>query len=160
MCLFAGIQDWLGDFHWTTDNLTHYLMCSYKIILSHQFSFVGTQDSSQKQMGGVCFPNYYCTYKPLSLWCAPFERHISSQLAPSLNSSGKLTNSDLKLVSELVHHKVFAQQHNLYERTITIGYDNTPTIAWALKGPCSTSSAPVYLLCIQFLHQCFYCYIR
>jgi hypothetical protein len=162
----------LDDFRWLAHDLAEQPTQIYEIVPQPEPELIGAQDASGSGMGGVWFPasDALRTRHPRGstakssaargpiLWRAKFPNEISKNLVSQKNPKGRITNSDLELAAGVVQHDVAAHNFDIRERTIASGSDNTPTLAWQLKGSTTTTSAPAYLLWLQAIHQRYHRY--
>jgi hypothetical protein len=74
------------------------------------------------------------------------------------NPTGSITNSDLELAGRIAHQDILAQEVNIAEANLATGTDNTPTLAWTIKGSTTTTRATAFLLRLSAFHQRFHRY--
>jgi hypothetical protein len=172
--LSRGVDDTLDDLRWLADALSNRPTRLHEIVPQADPELLGAQDASDEGMGGIWFPALTeLLERPATgsaaksstnngagplLWRAKFDADITRDLVSYDNPRGTITNSDLELAAAIVQHDVAAHQFDIWERTITSGSDNTPTVAWQTKGSTTTVLAPAFLLGLQALHQRFHRY--
>ena len=90
------------------------------------------------------------------VWRQPFPVEIQSRWVSDVNPRGDITNSDAELCGVIGGHDVCAQNYDVRHRNITTCCDNTPSVAWSLKGLVSRDSQVAYLFHLLALHHRFY----
>ena len=90
------------------------------------------------------------------VWRHPFPVEIQSRWVSDINPREEITNSDAELCGLIGGHDVCAQNYDIRHQNITTFYDNTPSVAWSLKGLVSRDSQVAYLLRLLALHRRFY----
>ena len=108
-------------------------------------------------MGGVIF-DLTKQAEPI-VWRQQFSANILSFWVSDVNPRGYIKNSDAELCGVIGGHDVCAQHFDVRHRNITTCCDNTPSVAWSLKGSVSRDSQMTYLLCLLALHRRFYRFI-
>ena len=108
-------------------------------------------------MGGVIF-DLTKQAEPI-VWRQRFPADIQSLWVSDVNPRGDITNSDAELCEVIGGHNVCAQNFDVQHRNITACCDNTPSVAWSLKGSVSRDSQVEYLLRLLAPHCIFYRFI-
>ena len=93
------------------------------------------------------------------IWRHPFPVEIQSRWVSDVNPRGNITNSDAEFCGLIGGHDVCAQNYDVRHRNITTCCDNTPSVAWYLKGSVFRDSQMVYLLRLLALHRQFYRFV-
>ena len=93
------------------------------------------------------------------VWSQPFPVEIQSRWVSDVNPRWDITNSDAELCGVIGGHNVCAQNYVVRNRNITTCRDNTPLVAWYLKGSVSQDSQVAYLLRLLELHRRFYRFV-
>ena len=121
-------------------------------------SWIGACDASASGMGGVWFAASD-TIPPL-VWRHRFTRDITQRVLSTSNPTGDITNSDLELLAVAAQHDVLSctAPHLVQHRNLAILSDNTPAVAWALRGSVTGDSPSAYLLRLLALHRRHYRY--
>ena len=114
---------------------------------------VGACDASGDGMGGVVFDVTSPT-APIC-WRARFPPDVAEALVSWTNPGGTLTNSDLELAGVVAHHDVVVRHADVRHTTVATLCDNTPSVAWTLRGSLSRDCAAAYLLRLLALHRRF-----
>ena len=93
------------------------------------------------------------------VWRQRFPANIQSLWVSDVNPRGEITNSDAELCGVLGGTDVCAQSFDVRHQNITTCCDNTPSVAWSLKGSVSRDSLVAYLLRLLALRRRFYRFI-
>jgi hypothetical protein len=148
--LSPAVHDFLDDFRWLLASI--HVRPTYLRELFPSFDYhLGACDASKAGMGGVWFPSD-AGLRPM-VWRQAFPPLIRSKLVSTDNPAGQLTNSDLELAGTTAHLDIATTYLPTFHQTLSVLSDNTPAVAWQLKGSTTTNTATAYLLRIQALHQ-------
>ena len=93
------------------------------------------------------------------VWRHPFPVEIQSRWVSDVNPQRDITNSDAELCGLIGGHDVCAQNYDVRQQNITTCCDNTPSVAWSLKGLVYRDSQVEYLLRLLALHRRFYFFV-
>ena len=93
------------------------------------------------------------------VWCHPLPVEIQSHWVSDVNPRGDIKKSDAELCGLIGGHDVWAQNYDVRQRNISTCCDNTPSVAWSLKGSVSRDSQVAYLLRLLALHRRFYRFV-
>ena len=126
-------------------------------VVRHPPSIWQATDAAKAGMGGVIF-DLTKQAEPI-VWRQRFPAEIQSLWVSDVNPRGDITNSDAELCGVIGGHDVCAQKVYVRHRNITTCWDNTPSVAWYLKGSVSWDSPVAYLLRLLALHRRFYRFI-
>jgi hypothetical protein len=94
--------------------------------------YVGYHNAAADGMGGVWFS--LVDNMPPVVWRAAFPHDIASAVVSDGNPEGRLTNSDLELVAEVMAVGIaLAITSNIKHVPLGTLCDNTPTVSWIEK---------------------------
>ena len=93
------------------------------------------------------------------VWRQPFPVKIQSRWGSDVNPQGDIKNSDVELCGVIGGHDVCAQNYDVQHCNITTCCDNTPLVAWSLKGSVSRDSQVAYLFRLLVIHRIFYRFV-
>ena len=119
-------------------------------VVRHPLSVWQATDASKAVMVGVIF-DLTKQAEPI-IWRQPFPVKIQSCWVTDFNPRGDITNSDAELCGVIGGHDVCAQHYDVRHRNIITYCDNTPLVAWSLKGSVSQDSRVAYLIRLLALH--------
>ena len=125
--------------------------------MRHPLSIWQATDAAKSGMGVVVF-NLTKQAEPI-VWRQRFPAYIQSLWVSDVNPRGDIKNSDAELCGVIGGHDVCAQNFDMRHCNITTFCDNTPSVAWSLKGSVSWDSQVAYLLRLLALHRRFYRFI-
>ena len=149
-------RDKLHDWTWLAGDIAN-LPTSIAEVVRHPPSIWKSTDAAKAGMGGVIF-DLTKQAEPI-VWRHPFPVEIQSRWVSDVNPRGDITNSDAELCGLIGGHDVFAKKYDIRHRNITTCCDNTPSVAWSLKGSVSRDSPVAYLLRLLELHRSFYRFV-
>ncbi|KAL7524573.1 hypothetical protein ACHAWF_001001, partial [Thalassiosira exigua] len=153
------VRDELADWKWVADSLVQ-RPTSIAETVQKPATRVGAVDAAKPGMGGVLFDlNDEGQLTRPRLWRDPFPPDIQRRFLSFDNPKGDITNSDCELAGVVAHQDVAAQTTDVRHRTIgTTLCDNTPSVAWTLRGSVLRHSVAAYLLRLLALHRRHYRY--
>ena len=149
-------RDKLRDCKWLAGDIAT-RPTSITEVVHHPLSIWQSTDATKSGMGGVIF-DLTKQAEPI-IWRQPFPVDIQSLWVSDVNPQGDITNSDAELCGVIGGHDVCAQIFDVRHRNMTTCCDNTPSVAWSLKGSVSRDSQVAYLLRLLALHRIFYRFI-
>ena len=126
-------------------------------VVRHPPSICQATDATKAGMGGVIL-DLTKRAEPI-VWRHPFPVEIQSIWVSDVNPQGDITNSDAELCGLIGGHGVCAKNYEVRHQNITTCCDNTPSVAWYLKGSVSRDSHMEYLLRLLALHHRFYRFV-
>ena len=153
MTLLKALHSFLDEFRWLAKDVATRPTRIAELIPDTTPATIGACDAAGTRMGGIYFvPTSNGFITPL-LWRQWFPPWIQRQLVSFSNPDGTINNSELELVGLLAHNNILEIAAKVEERTIHNVYTNTAVVFWQRKGAITTTNPPVYLLCLQVLHQ-------
>ena len=147
-------QDELCDWGWLAADISA-RPTSIAEVVRKPASVVQAVDAAGPGMGGVAFDLFRPDDSDPILWREPFPPELQARLVSWDNPGGDITNSDLEQAAVNAGHDVVAQHIDVRHRTVATASDNTPTVAWTLKGSVSRDAPVAYLLRLLALHRRF-----
>ena len=132
--LTKGAKDHLQDLYTLALDISNRPTRIAELFPAEPGHFLGMCDASGEGVGGVYMSDNGDAYA----WRCEWPDYIRDALITEWNPSGIVTNSDLKLAGTLLQESVIATTHDIREKTIRTGCDNTPAVAWRNKGSTST----------------------
>ena len=152
----AQTRDELTDWEWLADNVMS-RPTSIAEVVQKPGTVAQATDAAAPGMGGVVFDLFRVADAPI-VWREPFTPDVQACLVSWGNPGGDITNSDLELAGVIGGHDVAAHEVNVRHRNISTLCDNTPAVAWTLRGSVSQHAAVAYLLRLFALHRRQFCY--
>ena len=93
-----------------------------------------------------------------TMWQHTFCTEVTTSMVTYKNPHGTISNSDLELAGHVAHNNLLASIASIDGVMMSSFTDNTPALYWTKKGSTLTSIPAAYLLWLQALHQCHFCY--
>ena len=156
MRLHKEAQDQLEDFWILACSISQRPTCIAELVPTAT-NYSGACDAALAGQGGVWFPpstpSATTPDHPPIVWRWPHPECIQKQLVSFANPTGTISNSDLELAGTIAHQDVLVNAVDCAEKTLAIGCDNTPAVAWRKKGSVTTPGPASYLLREAALHQ-------
>jgi hypothetical protein len=151
------VRDALADWEWLAANIFS-RPTSIAEVVRKPVSLIGACDASAAGMGGIWLDPSSNSH-PLC-WRAKFPESLTANLVSFDNPDGTITNSDLELAAVVAQHDILSNQAPaaVLHQNIAVLSDNTPTVAWALRGSVSHNNPSAYLLRLLALHRRHYRY--
>lgn len=147
--LTTGLHDFLDDLQHLTADLTH-CPTKYRDLVPTDPIVISACDAAGPGMGGVFFQGQN-DQQQAYLWRKPFPLSVQQDLISFDNPNGTVTNSDLELAGTIGQADVIDTHVDCRERSTAT--DNTPALAWQLKGSTTTTGPAAHLLRLSALHQ-------
>lgn len=162
ICLFSTLHGFLNDFQWLAQDLVSQPTRITELIPDREPATKGVCDAvavaAAAGVGDIhCVPTDIAEI-PI-LWRQPFPDWIRTQLSSFKNLTGKIIYSDLELAGSITQNDILAHAFDVVEKTIHNSYDNIATLFWQRKGATTMVGPAAFLLCLQALRQCFFCYV-
>ena len=157
-CLSPTLHGFLDNFRWLAKDLVFKLTYITEIITNCHPVTNGVCDAAALGMGSVHFVPTD-TKEILLLWWQRFPDWIRQYFCLFANLKGSITNNDLELVRSIAYYTVLAQVADVREKTAYNYYNNIAAVFWQRKGATTILGPAAFLLCLQALHQRFFCYV-
>jgi hypothetical protein len=134
-----ALSDWSTLIREATKEPTH-----VKELVVGDASYKGTLDASGEGAGGV----WLSGTKPLAptVWRVKWPKEVTDQLITEDNPTGTITNSDLEMAAELLGWLVLEALKRLRHEHVGLCSDNSPTVAWQMRGASKRSAVANRLL--------------
>ena len=154
--LKKGAHQTLKGFQWILDDIAT-RPTRIVVLIPLLCTAEGHHDASRIGAGGVWFPSPNLNphngfdSRPF-IWRLEWPQFITEQLVSSTNPNGTISNSNLKLASDLIQLEALTQSFDIYERTVLSKTDNLATLYWQRKESATTNKVPAYLLCSRCMN--------